>query len=345
MSDSAPKKRRIKIDTGAGRVAVLVPADGTVADACAAAEAIGRLGKRRIRTFALPDGCELVAWDRIADAVEEGEELRPVFEEAGAEGGPDEREGEAKRHRVEHGQGEEGVNCSPGEGARDEGKEGNSAENDGDCADAGGERGDEDGEDEDEGEQESEDNTQQVELRLRVRKGVDEAEEIVRVQPDMVDLTAHTGLVALPEELRACAGRVRALAVRRERLEALPAWLGELTGLTELRVGKGWDDAENSARRAEWKARYCPLRELPKEVGHLRRLQKLDLSFCSGVTALPVELGALTGLRELILYHCSGLTALPAELGALTGLRELVLSLCEGLTALPAALGALTGLL
>ena len=58
MSESAPKKRRLKIDTGACRVvAVLVPADGTVADACAAAEASGRVGKRRIRTFALPDGC------------------------------------------------------------------------------------------------------------------------------------------------------------------------------------------------------------------------------------------------------------------------------------------------
>ena len=95
MSESAPKKRRLKIDTGTGRVAVLVPADGTVADACAAAEASGRVGKRRIRTFATPDGCELVAGDCIADAVEEGEELRPVFEEAGAitEGGPDERAG------------------------------------------------------------------------------------------------------------------------------------------------------------------------------------------------------------------------------------------------------------
>ena len=40
MSESAHKKRRLKIDTGAGRVAVLVPADGTVADACAAAEAV-----------------------------------------------------------------------------------------------------------------------------------------------------------------------------------------------------------------------------------------------------------------------------------------------------------------
>jgi hypothetical protein len=76
-------KRRLKINTGMGRVAVLVPQDGTVADACAAAETSGRLGNRRIRTFALTDGCELIAADSISDAVEDGEELRPVFEEAG----------------------------------------------------------------------------------------------------------------------------------------------------------------------------------------------------------------------------------------------------------------------
>jgi hypothetical protein len=31
-------KQRLAIHTGSGRIAVLVPADGTVADACAAAE-------------------------------------------------------------------------------------------------------------------------------------------------------------------------------------------------------------------------------------------------------------------------------------------------------------------
>ena len=73
-----------------------------------------------------------------------------------------------------------------------------------------------------------------VELRLLVQKGGAVTEEIVRVRPDVVDLTAHTGLMALPEELRASAVRVRVLKVASERLQVLPAWLGELTGLTEL---------------------------------------------------------------------------------------------------------------
>jgi hypothetical protein len=71
-------------------------------DACAAAQESGGLGKWRIRTFALPDACELFTGDRIADAEEDG---RNLFEEAGAEGGPDEREGEGKCRRVGHGQG------------------------------------------------------------------------------------------------------------------------------------------------------------------------------------------------------------------------------------------------
>ena len=54
----------------------------------------------------------------------DGEKLRPVFEEAGAEGGPDEREGEAKRRRVGHEQGAAEVSGSPEEGTLDEGKRG-----------------------------------------------------------------------------------------------------------------------------------------------------------------------------------------------------------------------------
>jgi hypothetical protein len=94
-----------------------------------------------------------------------------------------------------------------------------------------------------------------VKLRLWVRDYLDAVEAIVRVRPDSVDLTAHTCLVALPEKLRACAGRVRALKVRSYDLEALPAWLGELAGLTELRVdGMAWNHS---------------LQELPDAVGQL----------------------------------------------------------------------------
>ena len=91
MSESAPKQRRLKIDTGAGRVHV--PADGTVADACAAAERMlprrrDSTGfKRKIRTLALADGrLEFNRTDQVSFIARLGEDLsspllRPVYVE------------------------------------------------------------------------------------------------------------------------------------------------------------------------------------------------------------------------------------------------------------------------
>jgi len=61
-------------------------------------------------------------------------------------------------------------------------------------------------------------------LRVRNTEGIEEQVQ-GRVRPDVVDLTTQTGLVTLPEELLASAGRE--LRVRSESLEALEAWLGE----------------------------------------------------------------------------------------------------------------------
>jgi Leucine-rich repeat (LRR) protein len=44
-------------------------------------------------------------------------------------------------------------------------------------------------------------------------------------------------------------------------------------------------------------------------MGRLTGLKKLDLSICSGLTALPEWMGRLTGLQELDLSCCFGLTA------------------------------------
>ena len=118
--------------------------------------------------------------------------------------------------------------------------------------------------------EEAEEKDDRVELRLRVRQephpwGVEKI-EVVRVRPDAVDLTAHAGLVALPEELRRCAGRVRELRVKSKEMKALPAWTGELTGLQML------DLSECEGVGA-----------LPVEIGALTALQTLHLSWCSGL--------------------------------------------------------------
>ena len=77
-----PPRKRVKIDCGTSRIVVTVPATSTVADACAAAEVrlTYSLGKRRIRTFALPDQCELDPDDQVSDVVED-ELLLAVFTE------------------------------------------------------------------------------------------------------------------------------------------------------------------------------------------------------------------------------------------------------------------------
>jgi hypothetical protein len=108
-----------------------------------------------------------------------------------------------------------------------------------------------------------------VELRLRVWKFGEEVEEIVRVRPDSVDLTVHTGLVALPEELR--------------------AWMGDLTGITEFQV----DGMES----------YGTLRELPDAVGQLTKLNTLKLRGCPAVKVLPQGLSSLTEMEDLLIMH------------------------------------------
>ena len=83
--ESAPKKLRLSIDTGECRVVICVKADGTVADACAAAEAVrSRFGvcyfKRPIRTLALADGgLELNRTDMVSFIAQLGKDLSPVL--------------------------------------------------------------------------------------------------------------------------------------------------------------------------------------------------------------------------------------------------------------------------
>ncbi|MBA2727996.1 MAG: hypothetical protein H0U49_07475 [Parachlamydiaceae bacterium] len=71
-----------------------------------------------------------------------------------------------------------------------------------------------------------------------------------------------------------------------------------------------------------------------EELSHLKSLTRLELSWCSGLTALPAKLPE--SLTYLYLSGCSDLTALPAKLSE--SLTYLCLSGCSDLTALPAKL-------
>ena len=104
---------------------------------------------------------------------------------------------------------------------------------------------------------------------------------MARVRPDSVDLSddKYKTLVALPEDLRRLAGQLRELKVESTDLEALPAWVGELSRLEMLRVGV----------KEPWREK-CPIRELPASLGALTRLQMLTLRGCEGLTELPASL-------------------------------------------------------
>jgi hypothetical protein len=164
-------KRRLTIDTGAGAIPVLVLPRYSVADACAAAEdgiAAGSAPqdkRRRIRTLALA-----ADWRELgaADCIADAVGDGEELRAVYAE------DGDAADGEGEGGAGgpakrrrvEPGPHCSFGKN----------------------------------------DEHDEVELRLRVKGDKWRDHDVTaRVRPDAVDLSAYTGLVALPEGLRACA--------------------------------------------------------------------------------------------------------------------------------------------
>ena len=81
---------------------------------------------------------------------------------------------------------------------------------------------------------------------------------------------------------------------------------------------------------------HCGLVALPKEIGGMVMLKKLDLCYNRGLQSLPGRLGSLKELEELDLFLC-GLVALPEEIGGLARLKKLGLS-GNPLQSLPAEL-------
>lgn len=132
----------------------------------------------------------------------------------------------------------------------------------------------------------------------------------------------HLGLDALPASLGYLAGLTE-LYLGGNRLNVLPRGLGKLTELVTLDVNGNW------------------LTELPRELSKLTKLTKLDLGH-NQLTTLPDWIGNLTELTELRLDH-NGLTVLPKALSNLNELTELRLDYNQ-LAALPDWLGDLTNL-
>ena len=197
-----------------------------------------------------------------------------------------------------------------------------------------------------------------MEVCLRVigasRGDSGEMEVVTHVRVNKVDLLAHTRLMTLPEALRGLTA-MRELWVASIELETLTEWLGELRGLKVLRVrGNSKHPCPLQALPASLGVltglttldlRYCnALTALPASLGEIIRLGTMNLENCRALTALPESLGALTGLSMLDLGYCQKLSALPASIGDLKGLTMLILGSCTSLTVLPMSFGVLTGL-
>jgi len=89
-----------------------------------------------------------------------------------------------------------------------------------------------------------------------------------------------------------------------------------------------------------WKS----LKSLPKNLGNLKAVQVLNLSFCDSLASLPDIICNMNSLQELNLKGCISLKKLPENIGNLKQLRKLDLGGCISLSSLPAGVSRLKNL-
>jgi len=125
--------------------------------------------------------------------------------------------------------------------------------------------------------------------------------------------------------------------------EILPRDREGLVNLTDLNLEVSFDkEMENIVIVNEtWDLPSNQLTELPKEVGNLVNLTRLNL-FDNQLIKLPNEIGNLVNLTRIFLYN-NQLTELPKEIGNLVNLTELHLG-DNQLTKLPKEIGNLVNL-
>ncbi|WP_414553320.1 COR domain-containing protein [Anabaena sp. CCY 0017] len=125
----------------------------------------------------------------------------------------------------------------------------------------------------------------------------------------------------------------RELDLAGHRLTFLPPAIEQLIHLETLILGK-WDIDEEQPRGNK-------LKSLPPEIGSLKNLKSLNLSYTE-ITELPPEIGQLSHLQTLKI-HYSKLSVLPPEIGRLVNLENLDCSF-NNLSRLPPEMGQLYNL-
>ena len=129
-----------------------------------------------------------------------------------------------------------------------------------------------------------------------------------------------SSLGSLPDEIGCLANLVRLDLTDARKFESLPASIGRLQNLKELRLPT--------------------IMRLPSEIGNLVRLKFLSLGV-TGIKSLPSSFGRLQNLRELLIYS-SRLNRLPDSIGNLTSLEKLKVD--AGIKSLPPSIGKLQNL-
>ncbi|CAB4297984.1 unnamed protein product [Prunus armeniaca] len=86
------------------------------------------------------------------------------------------------------------------------------------------------------------------------------------------------------------------------------------------------------------------IKELPEEIGELKHLRHIDLSFNCILEKLPDTICGLYNLSTLRLVWCSELKKLPENMGNLINLKHLYVLLCGRLASFPKGIGRLTSL-
>lgn len=118
-----------------------------------------------------------------------------------------------------------------------------------------------------------------------------------------------------------------------ERLEKLSLSLPQLAHISE--------DVGALLNLKELEIEWCGLRELPREIGRLKQLEKLKLVGLGDLKIVPEEIGNLLNLKSLWLWTCDGIECLPSSIGRLKQLEDLTLSHLRNLHSIPDELGSL----
>jgi len=147
---------------------------------------------------------------------------------------------------------------------------------------------------------------------------------------------AGQNLEEIPQEWKAISKALR-LSLKSNKLKRLPGsfYAPELMSL--LLGGNQIQCVPASFLSNFPKLRVLDLRHgefvsLPEELGDLKDLVCLDLSYCVKLKNLPDTVGKLHVLKCLVLYQCWGLNYLPSGVGCLTSLQVLHTRGCDKLT-------------